>query len=264
MTQYTVSFAGAGRVAGALCRELYSAGHIIDQIVSESDRNGPVLAGECSAEWSDTLEFTAKTEIIIVAVPDHRLVEILGQIECSNATLVVHTAGSFGIDLFPERIEKRGVFYPLQTFSSGRRVVFGEVPFFIESNDSHSLEILQNLAGSLGARVYKANPDQRRQIHLAAVFANNFSNHMLASAKEVASKAGFSFDVLWPLIFETCSKAMSAGPENAQTGPAVRNDLNTIEKHLGMLSFSPRLSRLYGEVTQSIIESAKGEINGQF
>jgi predicted short-subunit dehydrogenase-like oxidoreductase (DUF2520 family) len=257
MTRHTISFAGAGRVAGALCRELYSAGHKIERIVSESDRNGPGLARECQAEWSDKLRFNEKTDIIIVAVPDHRLAEVLGHIKCSPATLVVHTAGSFGIDLFPGRIERRGVFYPLQTFSLGRIVVLKEVPFFIESNENRSLNILQELADSFGARVYPADPEQRRQIHLAAVFANNFSNHMLASAKEVASRAGFSFDVMWPLISETCSKAISAGPENAQTGPAVRNDLNTIDKHLGMLSFSPRLSRLYGEVTQSIIDSNK-------
>lgn len=257
MTQHTISFAGAGRVAGALCRELFSAGHRIDLIVSESGKNGQDLAWECHAEWSDKLKFPNQTEIIIVAVPDHRLAEVLRQVECNNATSVVHTAGSFGIDLFPERIEKRGVFYPLQTFSPGRKVLFKEVPFFIESNDLYSSEILNDLADSLGARVFQTDTEHRRQIHLAAVFANNFSNHMFASAKEVASRAGFSFEVMWPLINETCSKAMSAGPENAQTGPAVRNDLITIEKHLEMLSFSPRLSRLYGEVTQSILDFNK-------
>jgi predicted short-subunit dehydrogenase-like oxidoreductase (DUF2520 family) len=257
MAHYTISFAGAGRVAGALCRELYSAGHKIDLVVSESGNYGQGLAGECQAEWSDKLKFAGKTDIIIVAVPDHKLAEVLGKIECNPATIVVHTAGSFGIDLFPEKIERRGVFYPLQTFSQGRKVVFKEVPFFIESNDNFSSGILYDLAGSLGAVVYQTDAEHRRQIHLAAVFANNFSNHMLASAKEVAARAGFSFDVLCPLISETFSKAIESGPENAQTGPAVRNDLNTIEKHLGLLSFSPRLSRLYSEVTQSIINSQK-------
>jgi len=260
MTQYTISFVGAGRVAGALCRELYSAGHIINLIVSESADSGLSLATECCAGWSDKLKFSGKHDVIIVAVPDHSLHDVLVEIGCDPETLVVHTAGSFGTDIFPVSIAKKGVFYPLQTFTAGRKLVFNDLPFFIESNGDESEELLINLVESIGAKVYESDPVQRRKIHLAAVFANNFSNHMLVSAKQIASEAGFSFEVLAPLITETFSKALAAGPENSQTGPAVRNDFNTIEKHLELLAYSPRLNRLYGEVTQSIIDNNKKQL----
>jgi predicted short-subunit dehydrogenase-like oxidoreductase (DUF2520 family) len=257
MTRYNISFAGAGRVAGALCRELYSAGHKIDLIVSESAERGPSLATECGAGWSDKLKYSGKTDVIIVAVPDHRLELVIGEIECDIKTLIVHTAGSYGTEVFPDSIKRRGVFYPLQTFSPDRKVDFRELPILIESTGKDSSEILSGLAISLGARIFETDQEKRRQLHLAAVFANNFSNHMLTSAKEIVSMAGFSFDILIPLITETFRKAIANGPENVQTGPAARNDINTIEKHLDLLTSSSRLNRLYSEITQSIINSYK-------
>jgi predicted short-subunit dehydrogenase-like oxidoreductase (DUF2520 family) len=257
MIQYNISFAGAGRVAGELCRALYSAGHKITLIVSESEINGRSLADSVNARWSRDLIYSGTDHLIIVAVPDHRLKEVLGKIRCSSGNLVVHTAGSFGLDVFPDGLMKKGVFYPLQTFTKGRKIDFNNLPFFLESNDKSSYEMLLNTAESIGAKVYAADTSQRRMIHLAAVFANNFTNHMLASAKLIVSEAGYSFDILRPLIEETFSKALATGSENSQTGPAVRNDFNTIEKHLELLSFSPDLKNLYSEVTQAIINYHK-------
>ncbi|TAL72032.1 MAG: DUF2520 domain-containing protein [Bacteroidetes bacterium] len=254
MAQFNISFAGAGRVGGALCRELYSAGHNIGLIVSESDGNGKLLADYCKASWSKDLIFPESTEVLIVAVPDHKLKNVLGKISCNPGTLVVHTAGSFGTDVFPDQIERRGILYPLQTFSGKRKVVFKDLPFFIESSDKQSLSVLEKLTESVGGKVYFADSECRRMLHLAAVFACNFTNHMLTIGKELTLKTGFPFDVLQPLIQETISKALDLGPENSQTGPAVRNDQNTIEKHLELLSFSPELRRIYIEMTRSVIE----------
>ena len=116
MKQHTISFAGAGRLAGILCREMHQTGFMIDIIVSESGERGRSLAGLCNAKWSDKLKFPDSTEIIIVAVPDNLLKAVIDKIECRNETLVAHTAGSIGLDVFPDRISRRGVFYPLQTF----------------------------------------------------------------------------------------------------------------------------------------------------
>ena len=253
MIQLNISFAGAGRVAGALCRELYHAGFKIDLIASESEKNGRLLADSSDSSWSPDLIFPDSTDVIIVAVPDHKLEGVLNKIRCRPETIVSHTAGSMGLDVFPEKIIRKGIFYPLQTFSKERKIVFNDIPVLLESSDKQSSEILENLAESINAKVHFADTEHRRMLHLAAVFVCNFTNHMLTEGKELALKTGFSFEVLGPLIKETISKAMDIGPENSQTGPAVRNDQNTIGKHLELLSFSPELQRIYCEMTNSII-----------
>jgi predicted short-subunit dehydrogenase-like oxidoreductase (DUF2520 family) len=257
MFQYNISFAGAGRVARALCREMYYAGHKIGLIVSESEKNGILLADSCKARWSPDLIFPDSTNIIFVAVPDHRLRGVLDKMSCRAETLVAHTAGSIGFDVFPEYFKQKGIFYPLQTFSKERKVVFKDLPFLLESSDKQSDAILKRVAESIGGKAHFTDTEHRRMLHLAAVFVCNFTNHMLTAGKEVVTKAGFPFEVLRPLITETFSKALDTGPENSQTGPAVRNDLNTIEKHLELLSYSPELKRIYTEMTQSIIEYYK-------
>jgi predicted short-subunit dehydrogenase-like oxidoreductase (DUF2520 family) len=254
MVHYTISFAGAGRVAGTLCREMYHEGHTIRLIVSESEKRGGSLARSCEAEWSRELKYFGPTDIVIVAVPDHMLEEVLYKIDCPPDTLVVHTAGSIGLDVFPEKIRRKGILYPLQTFSPERKVLFRDLPFFLESADKTSLGILEDLSKSIGGKVYFADTDHRRLLHLAAIFVCNFTNHMLTAGKDIATKAGFPFEVLRPLIEETFSKALEIGPEKSQTGPAVRNDRNTIEKHLELLSFSPELQQMYKEITMSIIK----------
>jgi predicted short-subunit dehydrogenase-like oxidoreductase (DUF2520 family) len=257
MNEQSISFAGAGRVGGALCKVLFHAGHRIDLIVSETASSGRPLADSCGASWSSDMLFPGSTDIIIVAVPDHRLESVLGAIRCGNDTLIVHTAGSVGMDVFPKEFKRKGVFYPLQTFSAGREVSFRDLPFLLEASDDQSAEILKDLVSSIGGKWHLADAEHRRLLHLAAVFVSNFTNHLLTEGKEIAVSAGFSFEILKPLINETVSKAIAAGPENSQTGPAVRNDKNTIETHLDLLSFSPELKSLYNEVTMSIIKYYK-------
>ncbi len=264
MAHYNVSFAGAGRVAGALSIEMHCSGININQIVSESGKYGKPLADACKASWSSELIFHDPVDIIIVAVPDHKLPEIINSIKCPENTLVAHTAGSFGLDLFPDRMKHTGVFYPLQTFSKGRKIRFRDLPFFVEASDPQMTGILQKLAEKIGGKVYLVDTEHRKILHLAAVFVCNFTNHMLTAGKELTSKAGLSFEVFEPLIKETISKALENGPDLSQTGPAVRNDQNTIAKHMNLLSFSPEFQKIYKEVTQSIIEHYKKICNGKF
>jgi predicted short-subunit dehydrogenase-like oxidoreductase (DUF2520 family) len=257
MAQYNLSFAGAGRVAGALCREMYSRGINIHYIVSESQTSAKLLADECGASWSADLVFDEPADIIIVAVPDHRLQIILSSIKCPENTLVAHTAGSFGLEVFPSSLKNTGVFYPLQTFSKERKISFSDLPFFIEASSSENEAMLKNLAESIGGKIYVVDKEHRKLLHLAAVFVCNFVNHMLTAGKEITTKAGLSYEVLEPLIAETISKAMELGPDQSQTGPAVRNDKNTIAKHIDLLSFSPELQNIYKDVTESIIKYYK-------
>jgi predicted short-subunit dehydrogenase-like oxidoreductase (DUF2520 family) len=257
MKHLNLSFAGAGRVAGALCMKMHYSGYRIIQIVSNSESDGKPLAISCNAAWSSDLSFTAESEIIIVAVPDHKLEEVLSRIKCSENSIVAHTAGSFGLELFPGKIKRKGVFYPLQTFSRGRETDFNQLPFLIEASDEGSAELLGSLAEQIGGRSYFVDSESRRIVHLSAVFVNNFTNFMLTAGKDISSKAELPFSILEPLIKETISKALDNGPEISQTGPAIRNDQNTIEKHLELLSFSPDLQNLYSEVTKAIINHYK-------
>lgn len=257
MPSFNISFAGAGRVAGALSRKMHQSGSRIMQIVSRDEKNGRILAGSCEATWSDELTFPASSEIIIVAVPDHSLKHVLNKIKCGEDTIVAHTAGSLGLDIFPGHILRKGIFYPLQTFSKNREIDFSNLPFFIEASDGTVSEKLNNLAESTGGIVHFADSDHRKALHLAAVFICNFTNHMLAAGQDIAERSGFGFDVFKSLINETIAKAIEEGPEKSQTGPAVRNDLNIIEKHLDLLSFSPEYRNVYREVTKSIQEFYK-------
>jgi predicted short-subunit dehydrogenase-like oxidoreductase (DUF2520 family) len=257
MRQYRISFAGAGKVAGALCRELYGRGHIIGHISSRNRTKGCRLADTCKATWSDNLIFPSETEILIVAVPDNILSEVLADLKSNPDTIVAHTAGSLGLDVFPDGINNCGVFYPLQTFSENRNPDLSSVPFFIEASSENCTLILKELAETISSTVYLSDTGHRRLLHLAAVFVSNFTNHMLTTGKEISSMAGFEYDVLKPLIMETISKATDMGPEKSQTGPAVRYDINTIEKHLDLLSFSPELKKIYDLISKSIISYHK-------
>ncbi|MCU0473860.1 MAG: DUF2520 domain-containing protein [Bacteroidales bacterium] len=255
MVRYNLSFAGAGRVAGALCMKMHHSGIKILQVVSETETYGKPLAGSCNAEWSEVLNFHDTNNIIIVAVPDHRLKEVIKSIRCHESTIVAHTAGSYGLEVFPSSVKRKGVFYPLQTFTKGRNITFRDLPFILEASDTGTGEMLKKLAESIGGKTWFIDHERRKKLHLAAVFVNNFINHMLAAGKELASQDRLPFDILEPLIMETISKALENGPENSQTGPAVRNDVDTIEKHLNLLSFSPELQNVYREVTLSIMKS---------
>ncbi|HLN19633.1 MAG TPA: Rossmann-like and DUF2520 domain-containing protein [Bacteroidales bacterium] len=250
---YRISFAGAGRVASSLCMEFFGKGFTIGKIVSSTPSSGKELADSCRAEWSDDLTFDNKTDIIIVAVPDSKLDDVLKSIRRSSNTVVVHTAGSYGQEVFPSEIIHRGVLYPLQTFTKGRKINYSDLPFFIEASDDLTRKILITLIETVGGKIYEADTERRKMLHLAAVFACNFTNHMLTTGEDLAGKAGFELSVLETLIRETISKAFADGPGKSQTGPASRNDVNTMNKHLDLLSSAPELQKVYKVISESII-----------
>jgi predicted short-subunit dehydrogenase-like oxidoreductase (DUF2520 family) len=252
LNRYTISFVGAGRLAGILCLELYNSGYRIDKIVSSSARTGHLLASDCGATWSEKPDFSESTDVIIVAVPDNRLKNVLHKIKCHPGTVVAHTAGSIGLEFFPERIYRQGVFYPLQTFSYHRKISFRDLSVFIEASDSETSEVLSDIARKIGSKICFSDTEHRRMLHLAAVFVCNFTNHMFTCGRELAMKAGYSFEELKPLIQETLLKALEAGPEMSQTGPAVRNDKITVKKHLDLLSFDRDLQKMYRDISRSI------------
>lgn len=249
---------GAGRVGSALSQALNRSGNRILKIISRSGEKAEKLARIIGCEYGNTLVIPPESEVIIVAVNDDALFGVLKEIDLPGNAVIAHTAGSVSLDVFGNEIANHGVFYPLQTFTDGREYDFSTIPLFIEGNNDYSVNALQSLAYSISETVFYLGSEKRKYLHLAAVFSCNFVNHMYYAGKEISGKAGMDFNVLIPLLRETMEKASDLGPERSQTGPAVRNDKKTIEKHLDLLSFSSDLQRMYQVITDSIINKYTG------
>jgi len=172
-------------------------------VVSESEKSSRLLAESCNASWSTELIYPDSTDVIIVSVPDQRIKSVLNTLKFRTDTIIVHTGGSTGLDIFPAHIHRKGIFYPLQTFSKERDVSFKDLPFLLESDNDKLLQTLKCMAESLGGVVHYVDSEHRRMIHLAAVFICNFTNYMLTRGEEVTIKAGYSLELLKPLLTET-------------------------------------------------------------
>ena len=216
-----------------------------------SGESARALAEACGAEWRSGLSVPGNCDILILAVTDTAVPEIALSAVIPDHTLIVHTAGSVPLSTLGRK-SNAGVLYPLQTFTKGFPPDLRKVPFFIEATDSHSLEMLRDIGGSIGAGAWDCDSLQRRHLHVAAVFTNNFSNFMMTTGENIASAAGFDPALLHPLMEETMRKALRNGPASAQTGPAVRHDQGTIKSHIELLSFSPEYQKLYRLVTRMI------------
>lgn len=250
----SIVFIGAGNLATNLAKALHAKGFKIEQIYSRTEESASVLASFVGARWTTDLNSVAGgKDLYIVSLKDDAFLELLARIvEGREDALFVHTAGSVSMDVWKGKVNRYGVFYPLQTFSKQREVVFDQIPIFIEAADKQDKELLKGIASLLTQKVYTATSDQRKSLHLAAVFACNFANHMYVLAAELLEKNNLQFDVLLPLIDETAHKVHSLSPKEAQTGPAVRYDEQVIYKHLVMLEDEPAMRDLYRIVSQSI------------
>ena len=193
-----------------------------------------------------------ETDVYIIAVSDHSIADVSELIPFKNK-LVVHTSGSNAIDNLSAN-NRKGVFYPLQTFSKKRQVNFTEVPICIESENEKDLLILENLAQTLGSKTYQIDGLQRKSLHVAAVFVNNFTNHLYKLGRDICTENNIPFEILLPLIYETAEKLKDLEPQKAQTGPAKRQDFSTISAHLKFLKHSD-YKHLYETLTQSIIQN---------
>jgi predicted short-subunit dehydrogenase-like oxidoreductase (DUF2520 family) len=199
----------------------------------------------------------AVADLYILAVSDRAVAEVASQLPIPAKALVAHTAGSVDI-LALASYARRAVLYPLQTFTKGRRVDFAQVPLLIESSTDEAAIELEAFARQLSQRIYRVDSEQRGKVHLAGVLACNFANHLFELGCEVLQQAQLPTDLLHTLIAETTAKALSAArPADVQTGPAVRNDVQTQERHLRLLSGDKLHSEIYRLLTQSIWETSK-------
>lgn len=193
-----------------------------------------------------------EADIIILAVPENAIDKVQRMYEFGPEQIIVHTSGSESMDsLHHERV---GVFYPLQTLTWGKDVDFTKVPVLIEGSSISVEEKLLDLAQSISTNVSAISSSARRDIHLAAVLASNFPNHLFRKSEEILERHSLGLDLLSPLIIETLKKALSVGPANAQTGPARRGDAGTIRKHLEMIT-DPGLREIYELLSKDIRSS---------
>lgn len=251
-----IVFIGAGNLATNLAKALYYKGFRIVQVYSRTEESARELAMKVEADYTTDLnEISKNAKLYIVSLKDAAFAELLPQITAEKQnSLLVHTAGSIPMSIWEGHAQRYGVFYPMQTFSKQREVDFREVPFFIEANTPEDAELLKAIAATLSEKVYDATSEQRKSLHLAAVFICNFTNHMYALAAELLKKYNLPFDVMLPLIDETARKVHELTPREAQTGPAVRYDENVMNNHLSMLVDSPALQEIYKLMSKSIHE----------
>jgi len=244
---------GAGNVATQMGLSLRSKGYQIEHVYSRTADSARKLASKVDSSFTNNLEqLPGNAHLYIFSVSDHALEEVLRKFP-HKELLSVHTSGSMDMNVFEKAGFKRyGVFYPLQTFSKNIPSDFDSIPVFLESARKNDLETIQEIARSLSKDVRVISSEQREILHIAAVFACNFTNHMLAVSDALLRENKLDIGLLHPLIEETMKKARHGKPVDLQTGPAVRNDKNVIEKHLNKLLPSPHFRKIYNFMTGSI------------
>ena len=198
---------------------------------------------------TDNFDDLSEADLYIISVSDDAIAKVSEQLSFEKR-LVVHTSGTVSINSLDAK-NRKGIFYPLQTFTKNKTVDFCQIPICIESENESDFELLKNVAESISNAVFKINSQQRKVLHVSAVFVNNFVNHLYQIANEICIENNVPFEILKPLILETANKVMTLSPKEAQTGPAKRNDTKTIDAHLDLLS-TENQATIYKTLTQSI------------
>lgn len=256
-----IAFIGAGNLAVNLAQALHRKGFNIVQIYSRTEESARSLAEKVGAGWTINLDdVTTEASLYIVSLKDSVFTELLTQIvKDKDGALLVHTAGSIPMRIWEDSTARYGVLYPMQTFSKQREVDFKEIPFFIEAARKEDAKLLKSIASALSDKVFEADSLQRKSLHLAAVFACNFTNHMYVLTADLLKKYNLPFEVMLPLIDETARKVHELPPLQAQTGPAVRYDTNVMDGHLDMLADDPVMQEIYQILSENIHRlSSKG------
>jgi predicted short-subunit dehydrogenase-like oxidoreductase (DUF2520 family) len=242
---------GTGNTATVLGRKLKLAGHRIVQVFGRDTSAASNLAYELDTESTNYWNVVCRdADIYILAVSDIAIEEVLRELHLPTK-IIVHTAASVSKDVLKNASVHFGVFYPLQSLKKEAGHV-PDIPIIIDASDPSTLKELEQLAHSISDKVFEAGDEKRMKLHLAAVFCNNFVNHLYALAEGYCREEGLDFDLLHPLIEETAARLKEIAPSQSQTGPALRNDRTTIEKHLQLLQQYPELKKIYEIFTASI------------
>jgi len=244
---------GSGNVATVLSALIYKAGHEIMQVVSRNVDHAVILASKYNVEGvAMTRPEFAEADLYIIALSDAALSSIDNISALSNKFLV-HTAGSVSMEIFSKISTNYGVLYPLQSLSKSITTI-PKIPFLIEGNSPETRDQLMKFAGTISEEVISANESERLNYHIAAIFTSNFTNHLYAVTEEFCSKERIDFKNLLPLINEVTLRINNNSPYDVQTGPAIREDIFTINRHLQKLTSFPDLKYLYLKLSESILK----------
>jgi len=249
---YNIVMLGAGNVSTHISRHLHSKGHRISCIYSRTLESASLLADEFGGiAATDLDEVPDQADYYIVCVPDQAVLSVLSHFKDWKG-IWLHTAGALPINLFKGILSRYGVLYPLQTLSKERGVDLSHTPFLVEGSSAEVTETVKKLADNITTNVQEIDSEKRLIIHLAAVFANNFSNHMVHIAQRILQENNLDLKLLDPILKETVRKIGLMGAGAAQTGPALRKDQLAIQKHLELLKNHPEWEKLYTFVSRDI------------
>jgi predicted short-subunit dehydrogenase-like oxidoreductase (DUF2520 family) len=248
-----ITIIGSGNVATILGRLLKANSYTINEVVSRNREHAGELATALGASACDDLtHINQHSDMYIIAVNDDAISEVSSKVSVGEK-LVVHTCGSMAMDVLKNVSKNYGVLYPLQSLRKETNYL-PRIPFLIDGNNIDTKETIYNFASSVSPQVKEANDGERLQYHLSAVVVSNFTNHLFALAKEYCKVAKIDFDTLLPLIEETVARIYNYEPLATQTGPAIRGDKATIEKHLTMLENFAQLKYIYEVMSESILK----------
>ncbi len=249
-----VTLVGSGNLAEALARALAQEG-LLTGICARNAERGQILAARHGVAWCGEVTRIGAADCVLLAVSDRAIGQVAGQLHLPPTTIVAHTSGAVDIEVLGPH-PRRGVFYPLQSFTKGREVDFKTIPLFVEGSDAATAGALTALARRIGGSVHAADSECRRRIHLAGVLANNFTNALYGWAADTVRQAGLPVEVLDALILETARKAVDAhDPARVQTGPAVRGDRPSQLRHLELLDGDRK--QLYELLSKLIWETSR-------
>lgn len=246
-----ISIIGTGRVAHQIAQALFDKGYDISGVYGRSNLSAQKLADKVNAQVIRDLSIPFRSDLALVCVSDDAIADVTSRISNRSDAIIAHTSGAVPMTVIPSDL-KRGVFYPLQSFSIGKKVVWENVPFCIEADDNDHVNALGQVAESLSDKIFILSSDQRKALHLAAVFANNFANLMFEYSEELLLNAEIDRSILHPLILETANKVLLQKASESRTGPASRGDLKTINAHRELLGEEGSLREVYDLLTREI------------
>lgn len=244
---------GSGNVASVLGRLFKKNNHEIVQVVSRNADHAKSLAAELNCHFTDYSGIIdTRAALYLVAVVDGALYDLAKSIHLGNK-LIVHTAGSVSKDVLRDISVNYGVLYPLQSLRKEMAYAH-EIPFLIDGNTEETIKLIEGFARTLSSNVARSPDEERLKLHVAAVIVSNFTNHLYALAEEFCKEEQVDFKLLLPLIKETAERVSLISPADAQTGPAARHDIFTLDKHLRLLTDHPKLKYIYLKLTDSIMK----------
>lgn len=242
---------GSGNVATVLGRLIKSAGHHIIEVASKNMHYAQVLADELKCKANDDFNaVTKEADLYILAISDNSIKTVAAALHLDQG-IIVHTSGSVSKEVLQKASHNYGVLYPLQSLRK-EAVHIPPIPLLVDGNNDAVIKLLQAFAETISNKVTVANDEVRLKLHVAAVVVSNFTNHLYTLTSDYCKKEHIDFSALSPLIEEVADRVKEYNPENMQTGPAIRGDSGTIEKHIQLLADYPQLQKIYAEITESI------------